>query len=197
MATAQALTVFIQNQPACADCCFWRQCRCPDPWFHENTGVCSTCGSVLEMREEHDAECPARDIRMLAQASSMLRDTLRRTQPWHSGSGEASPLLALGDAPPSEADPASSDGDTDVSFDEEQIMREHFRTCEFCSPFQKTKCNGTRECREMAGHSHALSCQRMTYICKDMPKSNPRDCPLQERIVALAVRRASNDGRTQ
>jgi len=194
---ATALSVFIQNQPACVDCRFWRHYRnrCPNRWLHENTGICSMCDSVLEMTDEHDTECPARDIRMLAQACSMLRGTLRG-------------VMGVVDAPPSEADPASSDGDSDIhsdyassygdadaSFEEEQIMRDHFRICEFCSPFHSTACNGTRTCREMAGHNHALSCQRMTYVCKDMPRSNPRDCPLQERIIALAVRRASNDER--
>ncbi len=62
-----------------------------------------------------------------------------------------------------------SDDDTD-SFDEEQITRDHFRICEFCSPFWKTACKGTRTCREMAGYNHALTCQRMTYVCKDMPQ---------------------------
>ena len=194
---ATALSVFIQNQPACAECRFWRQYRCPDPWLHDNTGVCHGCDAARDIREEHDAECPARDIRMLAQASIALRGTLRG-------------VMGVGDAPPSEADPASLYGDSDIhsdyassygdgdaSFDEEQIMRDHFRICEFCSPFHSTACNGTRTCREMAVHNHALTCQRMTYVCKDMPQSNPRDCPLQARIVALVVRLAGDDERTR
>jgi len=97
-------------------------------------------------------------------------------------------------APPIESEYASSfeddsDGHSDSppSFDEDQIVRDHFQICEECSPFSPTSCNGSRMCHDMAIYHHALTCQRMVYVRKDMPRSKPRDCPLQERIVALAV----------
>jgi len=180
MATTQALAVFVQNEPACTECRFWRNYVCPDSWFHENTGICHGCDAARDISAEHDMECPMRDNRMLAQASSMLRGTLRG--------------VMIGDAPPIESEYASSfeddsDGHSDSppSFDEDQIVRDHFQICEECSPFSPTSCNGSRMCRDMALYNHALTCQRMVYVRKDMPRSKPRDCPLQERIVALAV----------
>ena len=113
---ATALSVFLQNEQTCAECCFWRQYRCPGRWLHENTGVCHGCDAAREMREEHDAECPARDMRMLAQASSVLRETLRG-------------VLGVVDAPPSEADPASSYGDSDVHSDYASSYGDDERTC--------------------------------------------------------------------
>jgi len=185
MATIQALSVFLQNQSACAECAFWGRHRCPDRWFHQATGVCGACESVWEMRGEHDGECPARDDRILAQACSVLRNTFRS---------------ATSNEPP-ESEAASSDDDFDMhscssidvdprrEFDEDRIAREHSRICEWCSPFHMNSCNGTRTCREMATYNHALACQRMVYVCKDMPASNPRDCPLNSRILALAILR--------
>jgi len=166
MATKQALSVYLQNQSTCADCLFWRQYRCPDRWFHRNTGVCQGCESALE--------CPKRDDRMLAQACTVLRG-------------------ATSNEPPESA-AASSHDDSDVhsesSFDEDRIEREHSKVCEWCSPFSSNSCNGaTRECREKARFSHGVACQRMVYLCRNMPVSNPRDCPLNARIVALAILR--------
>ena len=187
MATKQALSVFLQNQSTCADCQFWRQFRCPDRWFHENTGVCPDCDSARDLKEEHDSDCPARDDRILTQACRGLRNTFRSTT-----SNE-----------PPESAAASSHGDFDVhsessfdhsesSFDQDGIERAHDRICEWCSPFHSNSCNGTtRECREMAGFRHGVACQRMVYICRNMPVSNPRDCPLNARIVALALLRDS------
>ena len=180
MATIQALSVFLQNQSACAECAFWGQHRCPDRWLHANTGVCGACESVWEMRGEHDGECPARDDRIMTQACSVLRNIFRSK-------------TSIEQPPESEAEAASSDDDFDIrscsSFDEERIVREHSRICEWCSPFHMNSCNGTRTCREMAGYNHTLACQRMTYVRKDMPASNPRDCPLNARILALALLR--------
>ena len=68
------------------------------------------------MSEEHDASCPARDMRILSQASSALRDTLRG-------------VMGVGDAPPSEADPASSYGDSDVHSDYASSYGDDERTC--------------------------------------------------------------------
>jgi len=184
MTTMQALSVFLQNQSTCADCLFWRQFRCPDRWFHENTGVCPDCDSARDLKEEHDSDCPARDDRILAQACSVLRNTFRS---------------ATSNEQPPESDAASSHDDFDIhscssndddAAREERIEREHYRICEWCSPFQTGACNGTtRECREMAGFRHGVACQRMVYICRNMPVSNPRDCPLNARIVALALLR--------
>ena len=186
MATIQALSVFLQNQSACAECRFWGQHRCPDRWLHANTGVCGACESVWEMRGEHDGECPARDDRIMTQACSVLRNTFRS---------------ATSNEQPPESDVASSHDDFDIhscsSIDdwaarEERIEREHYRICEWCSPFHHNSCNGTtRECREMAGFRHGVACQRMVYICRNMPVSNPRDCPINARIVALALLRDS------
>ena len=174
MATKQALSVYLQNQSTCADCQFWRQYRCPDRWFHRNAGVCQGCESALELKMEHDSECPKRDDRMLAQACTVLRG-------------------ATSNEPPESA-AASSHDDSDVhsesSFDEDRIEREHSKVCEWCSPFSSNSCNGaTRECREKARFSHGVACQRMVYLCRNMPVSNPRDCPLNARIVALAILR--------
>jgi len=189
MATIQALSVFLQNQSACAECAFWGQHRCPDRWLHANTGVCGACESVWEMRGEHDGECPARDDRIMTQACSVLRNIFRSKT----------------SIEPPESEAASSDDDFDMhscstidvdaprrAFDEDRIAREHSRICEWCSPFHMNSCNGTRTCREMAGYNHTLACQRMTYVCRNMPASNPRACPLQARIVALAILRGGS-----
>ena len=175
MATKQALSVFLQNQSTCAHCQYWGQFRCPDRWLHENTGVCSDCDSARDLKEEHDSDCPARDDRMLAQACNMLRG-------------------ATSNEPPESAAASSHGGDSDVhsesSFDQDGIERAHDRICEWCLPFGAYSCNGTtRECREMARFRHGVACQRMVYLCRNMPVSNPRDCPLNARIVALALLR--------
>ena len=189
MTSTLALEVFLQYWPACVDCRDLGRYRCPDIWLHEAVGICSGCEAIQDIRGEHASECSARDQRILAQANATLRNVLRAiVVPYPAQRVEM-------DSDPEVEDRElgyRSDDDTD-SFDEEQITRDHFRICEFCSPFWKTACKGTRTCHEMAGYNHALSCQRMTYICKDMPQSNPRDCPLQERIVALVVRLAGDE----
>jgi len=184
MATKQALSVFLQNQSTCAHCQYWGQFRCPDRWLHENTGVCSDCDSARDLKEEHDSDCPARDDRMLAQACNMLRGATSNNMLRGATSNE----------PPESAAASSHGGDSDVhsesSFDQDGIERAHDRICEWCLPFGAYSCNGTtRECREMARFRHGVACQRMVYLCRNMPVSNPRDCPINARIVALALLR--------
>ena len=192
MATIQALSVFLQNQSACAECLFWRQHRCPDRWLHAAQGECQACEAVWDMRGEHDGVCPARDDRIMTQACSVLRNIVRSK-------------TSIEQPPESEA--ASSHDDFDVhscssidvdaarrAFDEDRIEREHFQICEWCSPFQSNACNRTRACPAKAGFEHALECQRMVYVCKDMPVSTPRDCLLKARIVAIAILRDGSLG---
>ena len=188
MATIQALSVFLQNQPACAECASLGRYRCPNRWLHQATGVCGDCETIWECRSEHAPECPARDDRIMTQACSVLRNVFRSK-------------TSIEQPPESEA---ASDDDFDIhscstidvdaprrAFDEDRIAREHSRICGWCSPFHLNSCNGTRTCREMAGYNHTLACQRMVYVRKDMPASNPRDCPLNARILALALLRAA------
>jgi len=196
MATIQALSVFLQNQSACAECASLGRHRCPNRWQHQATGVCGACETVWEYRSEHAPECPARDDRIMTQACSVLRNVFRSK-------------TSIDQPPESEAEAdseaASSDDDFDIrscssidvdaprrEFDEERIVREHYRICEWCSPFHKNSCNGTRTCRDMAGYNDALACQRMTYVCRDMPASTPRACPLNARILALALLRGGS-----
>jgi len=188
MATIQALTVFLQNQSACAECAFWGRHRCPDRWFHQVTGVCGSCDSVWEMRGEHDGQCQARDDRILAQACTVLRSTFRSKTSIEPP--ESAAASSHGDFHGDFHSESSFDDRSELSFDQGRIEREHFRICEFCSPFNRDACNGTRECPEMAGYNDLLACQRMVYVCRNMPVSNPCDCPLQARIVALAILRA-------
>jgi len=182
MATVQALSVFLQNQSACAECASLGRHRCPDRWFHENTGVCGSCEAVWEYQGEHNTECLARDDRILAQACSALRSTFRSKTSIEEPESAAAPSHG-GDF---HGDSESS-FESELSFDQGRIEHEHFQICEWCSPFHRGACDGTRECLYMASFTDTLACLRMTYVCRNMPVSNPRDCPLQARILALAI----------
>ena len=156
MASTQALAVFLQNWPVCAECMF--------PQRVSSTGP---------------VRCVCESMRDLTQASRTMRSRL---------------LATMGAAGAPTVSEAASDSDVSSDagcFDEERIEYVHHQICEWCSPFQSDSCMGTRMCREMAGFAHGLACQRMSYVCRGMPKSNPRDYPLRERIVALALSQAS------
>ncbi len=90
------------------------------------------------------------------------------------------------EAPDTEDDTASILSSVEW-FDEERIECDHYKICEWCSPFHINSCNGTRMCRELAGYCEAQTGARLTYVCKRMPRQRPRDLSLQQRIVSLVL----------
>ena len=91
-----------------------------------------------------------------------------------------------------EPDEEMSDEETDEEyegipiFDEYGVVIAHHRICEWCTPFHPFCCNGIRMCRKKADYYNAQSCERTTYLCKDMPKVGPMVLSLQDRIVTFA-----------
>ena len=57
--------------------------------------------------------------------------------------------------------------------------------CEFCDPYRMDNCNGSRKCRESAAYYESQIKERSTYVCKALVR--PWSCPLEDRVVALAL----------
>ena len=65
---AMALTVVLLQSEfeICEECEALQEYDCPDPWFHEETGSCSDCDAIVEVREEHHSNCAMRALCRLA-----------------------------------------------------------------------------------------------------------------------------------
>ena len=179
----QALAVVVQNWPVCLECRDLKGVRCPDPWFHQATATCPTCDSLYEIRMEHNAECPNREIRVLAQTHRALQNMMSLSQTPSSESFGDEPNEERNEEPDEESFGEESD---EESFDEADVENTHQQICEWCSPFHPNCCDGLRMCPMMAGYENAKSCGRTTYLCKHMPNVRPVAMSLQSRIVALA-----------
>jgi hypothetical protein len=59
-----------------------------------------------------------------------------------------------------------------------------WRPCDFCDPYWGDRCEGTKLCDGAAGYDEAQIKQRTAYCCTDLVR--PLNCPLQDRIIALA-----------
>ena len=70
-----ALSIVLQHAgvEVCEECESLAQYECPDPWYHEETASCSDCEAIVEIREEHHANCAIRALCRLALTSSELR----------------------------------------------------------------------------------------------------------------------------
>ena len=65
---AMALTVVLLQSEfeICEECEALQEYECPDSWFHEETGSCSDCDAIIEVREEHHSNCAIRALCRLA-----------------------------------------------------------------------------------------------------------------------------------
>ncbi len=65
---AMALTIVLQHAgyEICEECEALQGYDCPDEWLHEETGSCSDCDAIIEVREEHHGNCAMRALCRLA-----------------------------------------------------------------------------------------------------------------------------------
>lgn len=52
----------VYGQSVCCDCNMFSSYSCPDPLFHQDTGICPSCESMWDCRDEHYDECPMRPL---------------------------------------------------------------------------------------------------------------------------------------
>ena len=50
----------------CEECQALMGYECPDQWYHEETGYCSDCDAIVDIREEHHENCAMRALGRLA-----------------------------------------------------------------------------------------------------------------------------------
>ncbi len=69
-----ALAIVLQHAgyEICEECEGLEEYDCPDPWLHEETGSCSDCEVIVEIREEHHGNCAMRALCRLAPTCSEL-----------------------------------------------------------------------------------------------------------------------------
>ena len=65
---AMALIIVLQHAgyEICEECQALQGYDCPDEWLHEETGSCSDCDAIVEVREEHHNHCAMRTLCKLA-----------------------------------------------------------------------------------------------------------------------------------
>ncbi len=65
---AMALIIVLQHAgyEICEECEALQGYDCPDEWLHEETGYCSDCDAIVEVREEHHGNCAMRALCRLA-----------------------------------------------------------------------------------------------------------------------------------
>ena len=63
-----ALAIVLQHagHEMCEECQALVGYECPDSWYHEETGYCSDCDAIVEIREEHHENCAMRAFGRLA-----------------------------------------------------------------------------------------------------------------------------------
>ncbi len=71
---AMALTIVLQHAgyEICEECEALQGYDCPDEWLHEETGYCSDCDAIIEVRAEHHGNCAMRALCRLALTRSHL-----------------------------------------------------------------------------------------------------------------------------
>ena len=50
----------------CEECQALMGYECPDSWYHDETGYCSDCDAIVDIREEHHENCAMRAMGRLA-----------------------------------------------------------------------------------------------------------------------------------
>ena len=71
-AMALAIVLLQSGYEICEECQALQEYECPDQWFHEETGSCSDCDAIVEIREEHHENCAMRALCKLALTCSDL-----------------------------------------------------------------------------------------------------------------------------
>ena len=78
---ALAIVLLQSEFEVCEECEGLQEYDCPDPWLHEETGSCSDCDVIVEIRDEHHGNCALRALCRLALTCSELAQNARRALP--------------------------------------------------------------------------------------------------------------------